>query len=384
MDTDLDFKLIHKDLGSQARTGLLKTARGIVPTPVFMPVGTQGTVKAIPPLFLEEMKAEMILGNAYHLYLRPGTDLIKKADGLHNFMNWHGPILTDSGGYQVFSLSLLRKVTDEGVQFQSHIDGSAHFIGPKESLQIQKDLGSDICMVLDECVAYPAAYEEAKAAVDRTLNWARQSKEVHMNPENKVFGIVQGSTYKDLRQECARQLVEMNFDGYAVGGVSVGEPSALIYEIIDYTVPLLPENKPRYIMGMGTPEDILESVTHGADMFDCIIPTRYGRTGTAFTSEGKINLKNACHTEDFSPIDHECVCYTCQNFSRAYIRHLFYANEMLGPQLLSLHNVYFYLNLMRHIRTAINGDRFIDFKNNFLSKYKTFNENGEEGKKQEN
>ncbi len=367
----MSFKLIHKDEETSARTGLLKTSRGIVPTPVFMPVGTQGTVKALPPLFLEEMKAEMILGNAYHLYLRPGTELIKKAGGLHKFMNWHGPILTDSGGYQVFSLSLLRKITDEGVNFQSHIDGSAHFIGPKECLQIQKDLGSDICMVLDECVAYPATFEEAKAAMERTLNWAEQSKQVRMNPENKVFGIVQGSTYKDLRQECAKRLTEMVFDGYAVGGVSVGEPSELIYDIIDYTLPLLPESKPRYIMGMGTPEDILESVAHGADMFDCIIPTRYGRTGTAFTSEGKINLKNARYTEDFRPVDEQCVCYTCQNFTRAYMRHLFYANEMLGPQLLSLHNVYFYVNMMRNIRNAINSDRFSRFRSNFLAKYKT-------------
>ncbi|MFH1459170.1 MAG: tRNA guanosine(34) transglycosylase Tgt [Candidatus Omnitrophota bacterium] len=365
----MHFKITHKNTGSKARCGQLYTAHGIVQTPVFMPVGTQATVKALTPFQLEEMGTEIILGNAYHLYLRPGTKLIKKIGGLHRFMNWQGPILTDSGGYQVFSLSVLRKVTDKGVKFQSHIDGSSHFIGPKECLKIQDDLGSDICMVLDECVGYPCEYNEAKIAVQRTLDWAKISCEIKMENNPLVFGIVQGSTFKDLRKYCAQELVKLDFDGIAIGGVSVGEPSELIYKVIKYTLPWLPENKVRYVMGMGTPEDILESVEQGVDMFDCIIPTRYGRTGTAFTAQGKINLKNAAYTEDFNPVDRECDCYLCQNFTRAYIRHLFYANEMLGPQLLSLHNVHFYLKLMGKIRESIHNNRFYEFKGNFLAKY---------------
>ncbi len=366
----MSFKILHKDKNSKARLGLLNTKRGIIQTPVFMPVGTQGAVKAISPAALEEMGAEIILGNAYHLYLRPGTKLIKKAGGLHKFMNWHGPILTDSGGYQVFSLSILRKVTDKGVRFQSHIDGSSHFIGPRECLEIQDILGSDICMVLDECAPYPCEYENAKIAMKRTLDWARISSKVKLNSGNKVFAIVQGSTYEDLRAECARVLVDMDFDGYAVGGVSVGEPPELIYKIVDYTLPLLPDSKPKYIMGMGTPEDILESIGRGADMFDCIIPTRYGRTANAFTSGGKLNLRNACYSQDLTPVDSECSCYLCKNFTRAYVRHLFYANEMLGPQLLSLHNVHFYLNLIKQVRKAIAADKFYGFKEEFLKKYK--------------
>jgi len=353
-----------------ARACTIKTAHSTIKTPVFMPVGTQGAVKAISPAVLEEIGAEIILGNAYHLYLRPGTQLIKKAGGLHKFMNWHGPILTDSGGYQVFSLSILRKVTDKGVRFQSHIDGSSHFIGPRECLEIQDILGSDICMVLDECAPYPCEYESAKIAMKRTLDWARISSKVKLNSGNKVFAIVQGSTYEDLRAECAKELVNMNFDGYAVGGVSVGEPPELIYKIVDYTLPLLPDSKPKYIMGMGTPEDILESIGCGADMFDCIIPTRYGRTANAFTSKGKLNLRNACYSQDLTPVDSECSCYLCKNFTRAYVRHLFYANEMLGPQLLSLHNVHFYLNFIKQVREAIAADKFNEFREDFLLKYR--------------
>ncbi|MFH2138789.1 MAG: tRNA guanosine(34) transglycosylase Tgt [Candidatus Omnitrophota bacterium] len=366
----MSFKLIHTDKSSKARLGRLTTLHGDITTPVFMPVGTQGTVKALAPNILEDAEAEIILGNAYHLYLRPGTQLIKKAGGLHKFINWKRPILTDSGGYQFFSLAILNKITDEGVKFQSHIDGSAHFIGPKECLQIQNDLGSDICMVLDECAAYPCDHDFAKRAMDRTISWAKISRDYKMEQGRHVFAIVQGSTYEDLRKLCAQELVKLDFPGYAVGGVSVGEPPELIYKIISFTVPLLPENKPRYIMGMGTPEDILESITHGADMFDCIIPTRYGRTGVAFTSMGKINLKNAKFTEDMAPIDSECDCYTCRNFSRAYMRHLFYAREMLGPILLSLHNVHFYINLMKKVRKAIKEDRFMEFKDWFLTRYK--------------
>ncbi|MBI4846441.1 MAG: tRNA guanosine(34) transglycosylase Tgt [Candidatus Omnitrophica bacterium] len=365
----MSFKILHKEKNTKARTGLLYTARGIVQTPVFMPVGTQATVKALAPRVLEEMGVKMILGNAYHLYLRPGTKIIQQAGGLHKFMNWHAPILTDSGGYQVFSLAILRKVTEQGVRFQSHIDGSAHFIGPKECLKIQDELGSDIRMVLDECVGYPSGYENAKIAVHRTIEWAKISKEVKMRNNGLIFAIVQGSTYKDLRKNCAQKLVDMDFNGYAIGGVSVGESPQLVYDIIDYTMPFLPEEKARYVMGMGTPQDIIESIGFGADMFDCIIPTRYGRTGTAFTSIGKINLKNARYTDDFTPIDHECDCYVCKNYTRAYLRHLFYANEMLGPQFLSVHNVHFYTKLMENIRLAIEQDRFIDFKKEFLTNY---------------
>ncbi len=369
----MSFKIVHNDKNSKARVGLLQTKRGIIQTPVFMPVGTQGSVKAISPAALEEMGTEIILGNAYHLYLRPGTDLIKKAGGLHKFMNWHGPILTDSGGYQVFSLSILRKISDKGVKFQSHIDGSTHFIGPRECLEIQDILGSDICMVLDECASYPCVYEDARIAMERTLKWADISRQFNLKSGNKVFAIVQGSTYEELRSICARELVNMDFDGYAIGGVSVGEPAELIYKIVKYTLPLLPDSKPKYIMGMGTPEDILESIGHGADMFDCIIPTRYGRTANAFTSTGKLNLRNACFTQDLSPVDPQCSCYLCKNFTRAYVRHLFYAKEMLGPQLLSLHNVHFYLNLIKQVRVAIAADEFNEFKADFLQKYNQHN-----------
>ncbi len=362
----MSFKVTHKDKNSAARLGELKTLHGRIQTPVFMPVGTQGSVKALPPAVLEASGVQIILGNAYHLYLRPGTKIIKAAGGLHEFMNWPKPILTDSGGYQVFSLAVLRKITDEGVWFQSHLDGTAHFIGPRECLTIQDELDSDICMVLDECAAYPCAHEYARIAMQRTLNWAKISREIKQNKKRLVFGIVQGSTYEDLRQECAQELVEMDFDGYAVGGVSVGEPPELIYKIVSYTLPFLPEDKPRYIMGMGTPEDILESINSGADMFDCIIPTRYGRTGTAFTSTGKINLRNSGFSDDFSPVDEVCNCYCCENFSRAYIRHLFNANEILGLELLSLHNVHFYINLMKNIRQAIAEDSFLEFKDEFL------------------
>lgn len=334
-----------------------------------MPVGTQGSVKTLSPRDLEESGAQIILSNAYHLFLRPGIEVIKKAGGLHKFISWHKPILTDSGGYQIFSLALLRKLSDEGVEFQSHIDGFKHFLRPEDVVGIQQDLGSDIIMPLDECVHYPCSKEQARLAMERTIDWARRSKNV-CRQEEMLFSIVQGATYEDLRKECSRRLIEMDFSGYAIGGVSVGEPQELTYDIAALVGNALPQEKPRYLMGVGMPEDIIEAVGSGIDMFDCVVPTRYGRNGTAFTSSGKMTVRNAPFTEDFEPLDERCGCYACKNFSRAYLRHLFNTYEILGLALVSLHNVYFYLELTRGIREAIKADRFNEFKKDFLNLYK--------------
>lgn len=369
------FKLIHHEKSSRARLGKLITAHGEIETPCFMPVGTQGTVKALSPEELINGAAQIILSNAYHLFLRPGMEVIKKAGGLHRFMSWSLPILTDSGGYQIFSLALLRKVNDEGVQFQSHIDGMKHLLTPEDVVGIQQDLGSDIMMVLDECVHYPSSRDHAEIAMKRTIDWARRSKEFMVqNPglsEKKqlLFGIIQGATYEDLRESCTKQLIEMEFDGYAIGGVSVGEPRNLRYNIVNFTAKLLPQDSPHYLMGVGLPQDIIEAVECGIDMFDCVVPTRYGRNGTAFTSEGKLTVRNSPYIEDFTPLDKECSCYACRNFSRAYLRHLFNTDEILGLRLVSLHNVYFFLGMMRKAREAIRQDRFVEFKKEFLSKY---------------
>jgi len=365
----MSFTLIHQDKTTQARLGKLKTAHGEIDTPCFMPVGTQGTVKTLSPGELVEAGAQIILSNAYHLFLRPGMEVIKKAGGLHKFMSWDKPILTDSGGYQIFSLALLRKLTDQGVEFQSHIDGNRHFLTPEDVVGIQQGLGADIIMPLDECVHYPCSRDHAEIAMKRTLNWARRSQAVFKNERQLLFGIVQGSTYEDLRRECAQRIVDMDFDGYAIGGVSVGEPSNLIYNTIELVSPLLPQDKPRYLMGVGLPEDILEAVERGMDMFDCVVPTRYGRNGTVFTSEGKFTIRNAPYIEDFSSLDKDCACYTCKNFSRAYLRHLFNTNEILGLRLACLHNVHFYIALMSKIREAVVQDRFGEFKQEFLDSY---------------
>lgn len=369
------FSLIHKDKNSRARLGKITTGRGEIDTPSFMPVGTQATVKALSPKDLDECGTQIILANAYHLFLRPGMDVIKKAGKLHSFMNWHKPILTDSGGYQIFSLARLRKVTDEGVEFQSHIDGVKHFFSPEDVVQIQRDLGSDILMPLDECVHYPCAKDYAEVAMKRTIDWAKRSKLVHrpsaIDHRPLLFGIVQGATYEDLRSDCVKRLVEMDFDGYAIGGVSVGEPKSLMYNMINFTASLLPDDKPRYTMGVGTPEDIITAVDAGVDMFDCVVPTRYGRNGTAFTSEGKLVVRNSPYIEDFSPLDKDCNCYTCKNFSRSYLRHLFNTYEILGLNLVSYHNTYFYLSLMRKVREAIAQDNFTEFKREFLNRYKS-------------
>ncbi|MFH1777363.1 MAG: tRNA guanosine(34) transglycosylase Tgt [Candidatus Omnitrophota bacterium] len=370
------FQIIHKDKNSRARTGRLKTRRGEVTTPVFMPVGTQATVKAVTTEEVKKSGAEIVLANAYHLYLRPGTKVIKEAGGLHKFMGWDGPILTDSGGYQVFSLAVVKEITEKGVNFQSHLDGSMHLITPEKALEIQMDLDSDIIMPLDECVHYPCEYDYAKVAAKRTLRWAKRTKDKfsakfqNANPEPPfLFGIIQGATYKDLRCDSAEKLIDIGFDGYAIGGVSVGEPNELIYEIVNYTAPLVPEKSVRYVMGAGTPADILICIENGIDMFDCVIPTRYGRTGTAFTSAGKINLRNSEYINNHSKIDEECQCYTCNTFTRAYIRHLFNVGEILGLMLLSLHNIHFYIKLLKDAREAIAKDKFMEFKESVLRYY---------------
>lgn len=371
------FKLIHKDKTSKARLGKITTAHGEINTPVFMPVGTQGTVKAISNAELNDCNAEIILGNAYHLYLRPGLDIIKKAGGLHKFMGWDKPILTDSGGYQVFSLAKLRKLNNEGAEFSSHIDGSKHFLTPEKVVEIQQILGSDIMMMFDECVHYPAARDYVEQSLELTTKWARRSKEYFEGSRGQgqgsrrqlLFGIVQGGTYLDLRKKAVEDLLKIGFDGYAIGGVSVGEPNNLIHEIALYTAALLPENKARYLMGVGTPPDILEAIAEGIDMFDCVVPTRNGRNGQAFTFGGELQLRNAEYKEDFDPIEKSCGCYACKTHTRAYIRHLFNTQELLGLRLVSLHNIYFYVKLIRLCREAIREDRFLKFKEDVASVY---------------
>ncbi len=372
------FEVIKQDKKSRARLGKLTTFRGGIDTPCFMPVGTQGTVKTLSPEELEEAGAQVLLSNAYHLFLRPGMEVIKNTGGLHKFISWKKPILTDSGGYQIFSLALLRKLNDKGVEFQSHLDGKKHFLSPEDVIDIQTVLGSDIMMPLDECVYYPCAKDQARLAMERTVNWARRSQECRAYRQEQdsaddrqlLFGIVQGATYEDLRRECAEQIIGMNFPGYAIGGVSVGEPKNLANDIVAFTAQHLPFDKPRYVMGVGLPEDILEAVGLGIDMFDCVVPTRYGRNGTAFTSEGKITVRNSPYADDLGPLDKKCRCYTCGNFSRSYLRHLFNTGEILGLRLVSLHNVNFYLNLMRDIREAVANDRYTEFKKEFLRNYK--------------
>jgi len=363
------YTLLHQEKHTKARLGKLTTSHGEIQTPCFMPVGTHATVKGVSPRELDECGAEIMLSNAYHVFLRPGLEVIRKAGGLHKFISWTKPMLTDSGGYQVFSLPLLRKVNDEGVEFQSHIDGMKHFFTPETVMEIQNTLGADIIMPLDECAHYPCTKDHAQVAMDRTINWARRSKKAHSRKDQLLFAIIQGATYQDLRRECTKQLLDLDFPGYAIGGVSVGEPSNLIYETVEAVGALLPEDKPRYVMGIGMPQDIIEAVERGVDMFDCVIPTRYGRNGTVFTSSGKIVIRNSPYLEDFTPLDPQCSCYVCKTFSRAYIRHLFNAKEMLALMLASYHNIYFFINLVRQLRQAIIEDRFLEFKKEFLGRY---------------
>jgi queuine tRNA-ribosyltransferase len=360
--------LTGRQAGSEARTGILKTPHGDIPTPVFMPVGTQGTVKAMTPAMLEEAGAGLILANTYHLYLRPGRDLVKQFGGLHQFMNWQGAILTDSGGFQVFSLGALRKITKEGVLFQSHIDGSKHFISPETAIGIQEDLGADIIMAFDECTPYPATFEQAKTSLDITVDWARRCKASKTRSDQALFGIVQGGTHLDLRKEALDRIAGIGFDGYALGGLSVGEPKEKMMEIVQEMAPLLPENHPRYVMGVGTPEDIVRCVDFGIDMFDCVMPTRSARNGLLFTNQEKVVIKNARYRDDQSPLDSTCDCYTCRNFSRAYLRHLYIAREILAMILNTIHNVRFYLRLMEDIRRSIQNGDFDRFKKRFLEK----------------
>ncbi len=366
----LQFNVLKNDNDSAARLGRLTLAHGDIDTPVFMPVGTQATVKTLTPDDLYEMGISIILSNTYHLYLRPGEDLISKAGGLHSFMNWKHNILTDSGGFQVFSLSKLRKITDEGVFFNSHIDGSKHFLTPEKVMDIEQKLGADIAMCFDECAPYPCTYEEALNAVKRTSQWAQRCKDNHNREDQALFGIIQGNVFPDLRRQSALDLIDLDFPGYAVGGLSVGEPKEDMYKILDLTHSLLPLNKPRYLMGVGAPEDLLEGVKRGVDMFDCVLPTRLARHGTAYTRTGKITVRNAAFADDFTPIDMDCNCYVCKNYSRAYIRHLIKADEILALRLLSYHNVYFLTNLMENIRKAIKEEEFLSFYHTFMQDYK--------------
>jgi len=371
----LKFEREHSDRTSRARAGKLTLAHGVIETPIFMPVGTQGTVKTLSSHELEEIGAQIILGNTYHLYLRPGQDLVQAAGGLHSFMNWSRPILTDSGGYQVFSLASLNKVKLDGVRFQSHLDGSYHYFTPESVIQTQRCLGSDIMMVLDECTPYPCSLEQAIASNEITLNWAQRSYQAFRasdplyGHEQTLFAIVQGSTYENVRRMSAEALVALDFPGYAIGGLSVGEPKSAMFEMTDVCTTILPEHKPRYLMGVGKPEDLVESIGLGVDMFDCVMPTRNGRKGTVFTWNGPMVVKNATFIDDFQPIDPDCQCYTCRNYTRAYIRHLFKAEEILGMRLASLHNLYFYLELMRRAREAILSDDYAGWRKSFYDRY---------------
>lgn len=368
----MNFKLLN--IESKARAGVLTTDHGHIETPIFMPVGTQGTVKAIEHRELYELNVNIILGNTYHLYLRPGGELIQKIGGLHNFMNWNRNILTDSGGYQVFSLSEFNKISDDGVQFQSHLDGSKHFFTPENVIEIQRQLGSDIMMVLDECTPYPVSYEYAEKSQELTTRWALRCKNKfektteHYNHKQSLFGIVQGSVFEDLRKKSAKELIEIEFDGYAIGGLSVGEPKEMMYSMVDVCTDILPIDKPRYLMGVGTPENILEAIELGVDMFDCVMPTRNGRNAMFFTRKGILSIKNLIFKEDKNPVDDECECYTCKNFSRAYIRHLFQVKEILALQLATIHNIAFYMWLVREARQKILENRFKEWKKKLITK----------------
>ena len=361
------YQLLHQD--GKARYGTLSTNYGVYETPMFMPVGTQATVKTLEVRELKEMNAGVILSNTYHLWLRPGEDIVDKAGGLHKFMNWDGPILTDCGGFQVYSLAKPKDISEDGVWFKSHLNGEKLFLTPEKSIEIQNKLDSDIAMSFDECIPYPASYEYAKQSTERTIRWAKRGKLVHSNERQSLFGIVQGGAYKDLREWSAKETVKLDFDGYSIGGTSVGEDKKTMYQMIEDGIRYLPTDKPRYLMGVGEPVDILEGVERGIDMFDCVLPTRLARHGHAFTKYGKINLKNAKYREDFTVVDEFCDCYACKHYTKAYIRHLIVADETLGQRLLSIHNVRFLIKLMEDIRKSIQDDCFLDYKKEFIRNY---------------
>ena len=369
MSQPFSYELIHTCAQSGARLGVLHTPHGDVQTPIYMPVGTAAVVKAMTSREMEEIGTQILLSNTYHLHLRPGEDLVAEAGGLHRFMDWHKPILTDSGGFQVFSLAGIRTIAEEGVTFQSHLDGSRQFIGPETSMDIQQKLGADIAMAFDVCSPYPSDHETARVNMERTHRWAQRCKEHHTREDQALFGIVQGAFYKDLRIESAKTLSDMDFIGYGIGGLSVGEPKPIMYEMLEEMMPYMPAHKPRYLMGVGTPDCLIEGVLRGIDMFDCVLATRIARNGTALTSAGRLVVRNAQYARDFGPIDPECDCYACTHFSRAYVRHLIKAGEITGGRLLSIHNLRFLIRLMERVREAIAEDRFLDFRKEFYAKY---------------
>ena len=364
------YELLHEDKLTGARRGVIHTPHGDIQTPVFMPVGTQATVKSLTPEELKEIGAQIILSNTYHLYLRPGSKLVKEAGGLHNFMKWDRPILTDSGGFQVFSLGDLRKIKEEGVEFSSHLDGSKHLFTPESVMEIEEDLGADIIMAFDECVEHGASYEYTKQSMERTTRWAERCKNAHKNiDEQSLFGIIQGGFYKDLRDKSLEDLVALDFPGYAIGGISVGESKEEFLDILQYTAPKMPKDKPRYLMGVGSPDYLIEAALAGIDMCDCVLPTRIARNGTAMTWNGKVVIRNATYEKDWGPIDPECDCYACKNYTRAYVHHLIKAKEILGVRLLSIHNLNFLTKLMERVRIEIENDNLLNFKEEFYKKY---------------
>ena len=365
MSKPFEFELLHVCAQTGARRGRLHTPHGVIETPIFMPVGTQATVKTMSPDELKQIGAQIILSNTYHLHLRPGEDLVAEAGGLHRFMNWDRPILTDSGGFQVFSLAELRKLNENGVEFQSHLDGSRHFFSPEVSIGVQEKLGSDIMMQFDECSPWPCDYDRAKGAMYRTLRWLNRCMAAKTRDDQALFGIVQGAFYKDLRVECAKEMARLDLPGFGIGGLSVGEPKEIMYELLEAINPVMPQNKPRYLMGVGSPDCLIEGVLRGVDMFDCVLATRVARNGTAFTRRGRLVIKNAQYAHDFGPIEEGCDCYACRNFSRAYIRHLFKADEILALRLISWHNLRFLLHLMEEVRAAIEQDCYGDFVEEF-------------------
>ena len=369
MNKPFEFELLHVCKQTGARRGRLHTPHGVIETPVFMPVGTQASVKTMSPDELKDCGAQIILSNTYHLHLRPGEALVEKAGGLHSFMNWDRPILTDSGGFQVFSLADLRKLEERGVEFRSHLDGSRQFIGPEESIGIQQSLGSDIMLQFDECSPSPCEDGRAKDAMYRTLRWLERCMKAKTREDQALFGIVQGAFYSDLRIECAKEMSKLDLPGFGIGGLSVGEPKEIMYEMLDKMMPFMPQNKPRYLMGVGSPDCLIEGVLRGVDMFDCVLATRVARNGTVFTHDGRVVVRNARYAEDFSPLDPDCDCYACRNFSRAYIRHLFKAGEILALRLNSIHNIYFLTKMMEEMRAAIENDALLDWANEFYARH---------------